>query len=341
MSVTTALRRGLSSAAIPAIAGLVLSGAGGALPSAQAAPVTSAKPGLHTAGKVRLGSSGGLFSDAFTEAPNGTLFYSLGSVVHVVHGNSAPKVALHASRKVLALAATSSDLFVQTKLTVTEYRRSNGSKVRHWRLSSPRTPITSAGLFVVGRTLWSWTDWATDMSGFQFATVSRIRTSSSAVHQISGTAYPGDMAVNSAGLYLEAVRHDGTGHFLIHATPSGSIRRRSNANIDAPVALSGGRVDLLSNRIDTYNRTTLARLSSRPVSADDRGIAATSAGLLVIKQSCPGISCAAASVSRLDATTGSVSGTVHIPHAVILLAGPSAAVIASTGGHIFLVRIAS
>jgi len=59
------------------------------------------------------------------------VFYSVGSVVHVQKGTSAPHVALHAGRPVLALAASSSKLFVQTGLTVTEYNRAGGASVRH------------------------------------------------------------------------------------------------------------------------------------------------------------------------------------------------------------------
>jgi hypothetical protein len=81
------------------------------------------------------------------------VFYSvLGG--HVQKGSAASRVALHAGRPVLALAASSSKLFVETGLTVTEYNRSGGAKVRHWTLTSPVTPITIAGLLVAGHTLW-------------------------------------------------------------------------------------------------------------------------------------------------------------------------------------------
>jgi hypothetical protein len=342
MSVMVALRRGLSLLAVPALAGLVISGyAGTLLPSAGAAASSPARIALHSAGKVRLGSSSGLFTDVFTEAPNGTLYYSVGSVVREVRGTSAPRVVLHAGHKVIALAASSSRLFVQTQLRVTEYSRSSGRRLRHWTLHSPVTPITSAGLFVVGRALWSWTDWANDMSGFEFATVSRIRTSSSKVHEIHRMVYPGDMSADSAGLYFEAVKKDGSNGDLILARPSGALRQHSDSAVDAPLALSGGRVDVLTSDILTYSRTTLARRSVRSVSPDDRNIAATTAGLLVLKEPCAGISCASATVSVLHASTGTVSGTTHIAHAAILLPGPKAAVITTTGGHLFLVRLGS
>jgi|ERR1022692_462683 hypothetical protein len=345
MSVMTVLRRGLVSAAIPVAAAVVVAGAG-PLASAQAAvgsPAHAAAPGLHKTARILLGSAGNVFSDSFTEAPNGALFYSLGSTVYVVRGNSARRVALHAGKPVIALAANASDLFVQTGLTVTEYSRSNDVRLRHWTLTSPRTPITSAGLCAVGGTLWSWTDWATDSSGFQFAKVSRIVTSSSAVHTVATQAYPGDMAANSTGLYYEGQR--GSRGYLGHSTPSGVVRTRRQPAVDAPLALSGGAVDTLSFSnhvfINSYSASTLARRSSRRVSASDRSIADTGAGLLVLTQPCASQTCSSSTVSKLSVSHGTTSGTLRVPGAGILLSGPSAAVIEVSRGSMFLVRMAS
>jgi hypothetical protein len=346
MAFANALSRGLTSAAISATAGLVTLGA--LLPSAQAgqrSPAGSARPGLHTAGKVALGSSRGLFKDVFTEAPDGAVYYSRGSVVHVVNGSSPPAVAVRAGQRVFALAATSSDLFVQTGLTVTEYSRPGGRILRHWKLSSPVTPITLAGLLVAGRTLWSWTDWGTDQSGFEFATLSRISTSSPAVHQMSLLAYPADMDADSSGLYFQAQSKNGVRSYLAHATPSGSVRLRRDKNINAPLTISGGRVVVLSvhsdghTYADSYRRRDLRRTSSRRVSATDRAIAGTTAGLLVLRQPCAQLTCASATLGKLDPATGSVTGAVGVRHAFLLPPGPAGAVVTVTGGHMFLIRI--
>jgi hypothetical protein len=348
MAYANALSRGLASAVISAAAGLVTFGA--LLPSAQAGPRPSAgiaRPGLHTAGKVALGSSRGLFKDVFTEAPNGAVYYSRGSVVRVVNGNSAPAIAVRAGKRVFALAATSSDLFVQTGLTVTEYSRPGGRILRHWKLTSPVTPITFAGLLVAGRTLWSWTDWGTDQSGFEFATLSRIRTSSPAVHKMSLQVYPADMDADSSGLYFQAQSKNGLHSFLAHATPSGSVRLRRDRNINAPLAILGGKVVVLSFHsdghayADSYRKSDLLRTSSRRVSVSDRAIAGTTAGLLVLRQPCAQLTCAAATVGKLDPAAGTVTGAVTVPHAFLLLPGPAGAVVTVTGGHMFLIRIGS
>src|SRR5277367_97085 len=185
--------RALLAATALALAGLVATAGG-----AQAATAT---PALHGT-RIALGPTSGLYGNAFTEAPNGTVFFSRGSVVYAVEGNRAPVIALHAGRTVLALGANDSDLFVETGLLVTEYSRASGGQVRHWTLTSLFGPVTSAGLDVVGDTVWAWTDWATDGSGFQYAQVDRIHPSSSAVHVVDKDAFPGDMSADGAGLYF-------------------------------------------------------------------------------------------------------------------------------------------
>jgi len=179
--------RALLAATALALAGLVATAAG-----AQATSRATATPALHGT-RIALGATSGLYGNAFTEAPNGTVFFSRGSVIYAVEGNRAPVIALHAGRTVLALGATDSDLFVETGLLVTEYTRATGSQVRHWTLTSPAA-VTSAGLDVVGGTVWAWTDWATDGSGFQYAQVDRIHPSSSAVHVVDKDAFPADIA---------------------------------------------------------------------------------------------------------------------------------------------------
>jgi hypothetical protein len=334
MSVTSILRRGLLTAAAGATGLAVLAGAG--LPTALATP--AARPaGLHTTGSpVNLGVLGTSFNYDFSEAPNGSVYYSSGSTVYVVHKTSAaPVVVLHASGHVLAVAANSRELFVEVGRTVTGYRLSNGVTLRHWKLATTHK-ATSAGLYAVGSTVWAWTDWATDMSGFEYANVSRFTSSSGTVHKVSSNnAYPADMAADSAGLYYQQAI--GTGR-LTHVTPSGSVHRVSDINLDGPLALAGGRVELLVFHrnshpyLDSYSASTLARKFSRRFPAKDYDIAGTGAGLLVLNLS--------GKISQLNAGTGSTRSSVTVAHAATLVSGPSAAAIVVTGGSYSLVRLA-
>lgn len=324
-----------------ALAGLAAT-AGGAQAATRPAPGT---PALHGT-RIALGTTSALYGNAFTEAPNGAVFFSRGSAIDVVEGNRAPVIALHAAGTVLALAATDSDLFVETGLRVTEYSRGNGSQLRHWTLTSLAAPVTSAGLFVVGDTVWAWTDWATDGSGFEYAQIDRMHTASSAVHVVDRDAFPGDMAADGAGLYFETVH--GVVDDLARANPTTSAVQYHRAPVDAPLALAGGRVDLLSfgtsaADVLSYNAGTLALISSRRVPEKDDSIVGTGLGLLVLASGAPRMG-SPATVGRLDPATGGTSGALSAPGAFQLLNGP--AVIEATGVHgahanLFLVRISS
>ena len=343
MSVLRAVRAVRRSAAIVVITGLALAGLYGGLSSAQAATA-----GLHATGTVYLSQGSNSLSRDFTEAPGGAVYYSRGSGVYVVKGTSAPALVVRAQGTVLALAANSSELFADVGRTVTAYRLPGGAEVRHWTLSSPFA-VTSAGLFAVGSVVWAWTDWATDASGLEYANVSRFSALSATVHQVSaGTAYPMYLAADAAGLYYQAVRSNGTNGYLVHVTPSGSSRRVTDTNIAGPLALAGGRVELLvphygnevSYYVDSYGGTSLARVFSRHVSSADVDLAGTGAGLLMLAASCQTRVCSSATVSRLSTATGAVTSTVRVPYAVDLVAGPSAAVISYKGGKYYLVRLA-
>lgn len=337
MSALTVASRGrLAGALIPAIvlgvAGIVVAQSG-----AEAAPTA---PALHAGPKIALGTTKNITNNAFAQAPNGAVFYSRGAVVYVVAGNSTPRTVLHAGGTVLAIAASASDLFVQNGLTVTEYRKSDVSKVRHWTLPHQPAPVTVAGLFAEGGTLWSWIDTETDSSGLEFATVSKIATARSAVHVITKFAFPDAMDANSSGFYFENTNSGQTRYFLAHATGSGAVSERKQPAVrfgPLPLAVIGGRIDLLTFAahpgVNSYNAKTLALVSSKRVTATDTSIAATGIGLVVLGQVCHnGLKCGKPTVSKLNAATGHSSGAVTVPDAFELVAGPSAVVIEISHG---------
>jgi len=342
MSARTTQRR-IASAAIAATASLAASVAA-TLPAAQAAqqgPATALAPRLHATATIALGSTTNIFKNIFTQAPDRTVFFSRGSVVYVQKAALAPQIALHAGRQVVALAANSTDLFVQTGLTVTEYNRSGGAKVRHWQLSSPRTPITIARLIAVGHTLWSQTDAGTDTTGALPAVVTRISTTSSTVHVVSRKANYGPLAANSGGLYFDNMRTPTT-EDLVHVSPAGAVHKRA-ARVNGLMAIGGGRLGVLFFHsghlfLDSYSLSSLARLSSARVSSRDRDLAGTGLGLLVLNTACSQLTCASATVSKL-AFSGAVTGKLTTPRAFSLLNGPQGAVVTFSSGHMSLVRL--
>ena len=339
MSVMNVLRKGLPAATLPVVAGLAAVSLAIA-PAAQAvstAPVQATSAGLHVTGKVDLGRLGSDFSNVLSEAPDGNIYYSKGSVVYLVKGDHAPVTALRASGRVLAVAANSSDLFVDVGNKVSAYALSNGHRLRTWTLPSIAT-VTSAGLYLVGTTVWTFTDWATDQSGFEYANIDRLSLSSPTVHRVSANnAYPADMAADSAGLYYEGIA--GPGNYLFRALGSGSPRRHADVDIDAPLALAAGSVYLLgihdnqgdNTYLDAFRGSTLGPVFSKRVSNSDTDIAGTGIGLLLL---------GAGKVSLLDTGNGHADSVLSVPGAVILVPGPSAAVVTVSHSTTYLLRLA-
>jgi hypothetical protein len=336
MPVVTVLRKRLRAVALSVVACLAAAGLATA-PAAQAA----AAAGLHVTGKVDLGHFGPLFGYVFTEAPDGDVYYSQGSVVYVVKGDHAPVAALHASGTVLAVAANASDLFVDVGRKVTAYALSSGRSVRTWTLPGSQT-ITSAGLYPVGTTVWAFTDWATDESGLEYANVDRFAVSSASVRSVTANdAYPGFMAAGPAGLYFEGVASDGDGSYLYHALPSGSLQRHADAegDIDAPLALAAGNVYLVavhenesvSYSLDAFRGSTLGALFSRRLPGF-AGIAGTGIGLLLVSRN---------TVSLIDPANGHASATLSVPGAGTPVPGPSAAVVTTVHSTSYLLRLAA
>jgi hypothetical protein len=327
------------------VAGVALAVAGAAVvtagPAAVGAPGTSA---LHVTYRVSLGHLPGFTPTTVAEASDGAVFYARGSVVYVVEGHATPVAAEHTGATVLAVAANASDLFVESGHTVTEYRRSGGSTVAHWSLSSPQPP-TQAGLLLSDGVVWVWTDWATDESGFQYATLSRIRLGSPTVHVVSTNAYPGDLDADATALFYE--RQGTTRAYVVRVSPAGTTKRSApQAQLDAPMAVDGARVVLLAQHgtrgktyADSYRITTLAKMSSKLVPQDLAGIADTGAGLLVVVDPCTGLTCAAADVRTLNPATGAATGGLAVPHAYDLLKGHRPGVVTLSRGVYTLVRL--
>jgi hypothetical protein len=339
MSLLNVLRKGVPAATLPVVVGLAAAGLAFA-PAAQAAgtaPARAASAGLHVTGKVSLGRLGPSFSYVLSEAPNGNVYYSRGSVVYLVKGDHAPAVALRASGPVLAVAASSSDLLVDVGRKVSAYALSDGRLLRTWTLPGSE-PVTSAGLYPVGTTVWAYTDWATDESGFQYANVDRFSLSSPAVHLVSANnAYPADMAAGPGGLYYEGIA--GTGDYVFRAPPSGALRRHADVDIDAPLALAAGNPYLLAihenqggnTYLDAFRGSTLGTLFSYRVADSDTDIAGTGIGLLLL---------GAGKVSLLDTANGHAGAPLSVPGAAILVPGPSAAVVTVSHSTTYLLRLA-
>jgi hypothetical protein len=335
---TTAVRR-TTLAAVTAAGASLIGLAGIGAPVAQAAPAS-----LHIAGQVKLTVKSAFGS--FSEAPGNAVYYADGHSVYVVHGTTAPVRVLTVSHAVLAVGANATDFFTVTGTTVTAYNRANREFAGRWKLSSPAPP-TSAGVYAVGNRVWAWTDWSTDSSGLEYATVSTFLTSAPAVRTVNnGGAFPDDFAAGTTGLYYQAIT---TATTLFRALPDGSLRKAHFPWYPGPLALARGRVVALVSRyvkgvrrvyLTGYKALSLTRAYTRRVASSYTTVAGTGAGLLAISAPCPSGVCASATVLRLSAWTGAVTGSVLVPGALNLLAGPRPAVIRYHGGSYYLVLLA-
>jgi hypothetical protein len=322
-------------------AGAVLAvvAAGGAVTAtAWAAPATGASQAqLRIAGKVKLGHlPAGIPSGEITQAAGGAVYYVRNAKVYKVHGTHAPVLVLDASAPVLAVAASRSDLYIETGKTVIEVDLATGVSVRHWHVSSPQA-VTQAGLYLVGRTLWSWTDWETDSSGLEYATVSRISITSAAVHQVTSLANPDVFVAGPSGLYFTGIKSVRSGRGVVErAKPGGGLLQRTAPYTSALALWRGDLVGIVAEthrRAERWSASTLHVIGSASVGGAPITIDQGSAGLVALRFRCATLAADCHPLGVLAPATGHVSHQIGVAGAVELVPGPRSAVISvnSTG----------
>ncbi len=320
------------------------SGVSGSRAGGSGAAGARARPAaLHVAGTAVVLPHATLTS-AFTQAPDGAVYYSAGRRIYLA-GTPAAKVVARGT--VLALGATAAGLFAAVGQTVTEYRRTTGATVAAWTLRASYRKVAWAGLYPAGSRVWAITDDNCDTCGLEYGNVYWFSTSAAAVHRVSaGTAYPDFAAATRSGLYYQA--STSAGSYLVRARP-GAARRAANSYLFGPPAVSGRTVALLLHHFGKhagqylygYRAGSLQRIFTRHVPASERDIAGTGAGLLALLAACASYSCPTAKVSLLAAASGATISTVAVPDALSLLTGPSAVVLTYSGGTFRMERLAT
>jgi hypothetical protein len=344
-----------------AVAGVALIGGvlawGGPVVAAPVAPVAAS---LTVTATIGLGGSSALnkfgpSATLFADAPNDVVYFATGSVVKAVRGNAAPTVVAHLPRPALAVAATVSDLYVETGTTIRDYAVPGQALRRTWTLptgtvpSGVQGPPTSAGLQAQPGVLWEWSDWSTDESGFEYATVIEISTATSAVRVIDRDAYPGFVVAGPTGLYYEDTVATGTTshNYIVHALVSGKrVFSHPTGDMDAPLALEPGYVAAFAIRepsgkpyVDEFAIGTLALVSSAPFKPGAGGVVGTPAGPLGIAGSCNKVACAGSTIVHVDPVTGGDTQAAKVPDAELLLYGSHPAVVTSVDNRSYLVRL--
>jgi hypothetical protein len=307
---------------------------------------TSGAGAVGLAGSVKLGVATAINNEqVITQGPNGDIYFAEDKTVKIVKGLASPATFLHASALIIALDATTSSLFVETQTSISEYALPSGSFAGSWNLPSGIAPsrLMEGGISVVGSHLWTWTDWETDESGYEYSSVTEFNTSTwSSTVIAKNSADPTDDAASSLGyFYLNRDR-------FVRGEPSGKqLRSAVTADAsDAPVATWGATAWIVATRepsgtdfLDTYNATTMVRTNTAHLAHETWGILGTSGGLLAITTASSSTNPALEYVVSLNDHTGSATDLVKVPNAVTLLAGPTVAVVVQRGADIYIDRL--
>lgn len=378
----------------------LLVAAGCSHPNANSAPTTTTAPAgsttttapalttpatsgpLHEAATISTGLGSGENLVA-AEAPDGAVFFACSSsdctnsgsaqaasVVQVVERSGAPVVAEHVGGLVQAIAASSTDLFIATNTSITEYNRSTGQVVCHW---SDPTNVTPSGNFYPtvdlaygGGMLWALYGIGTDQSGYEPSILERIVPGSSGQPPvISSDVGQSGVVAGSSGVFF--------GDFMdntIHAVaPDGSAAGTSGTLPTYPDSLSlqaevqGGLVGLnldaagSSSSILTYSATNVAQAATTAplnlTTSQGPSIESTLAGPLLavggcnnttlgfadadvqVSSQCSGIG----TIERVALNNGATSDQLAVAGAKALL-GPYPVVVATSGSDTVLVRLA-
>jgi len=283
----------------------------------------------------------------FAEGPDGAVFYSSGQVIYVVDGDGPAAIALHPGATVLGLAAGPTDLYVATTTALVSYSRATGNQVGSWPLTaSPGTP-TSAGVALGDDgTAWVWTDWATDESGYEYATLYVIPPGASQASVVSQQVDAGSLVANGSDAYFAQPDQSTAGSTIVEwvpsaANPPGVEVVGASAPSESLAAFYQGQAVLEgTNDLDSYNP---AQGVSGPAQASSvhapfvAAMAGTGAGLLLL--TCPSSS-SCTTLIRIDQSTGATESTLDVPGAEPLLLGPYPAVVVVESGQEHLIRLA-
>jgi hypothetical protein len=301
---------------------------------------------LSFVGQVKLGGGSAVANwpgGPVTQGPDGSVYFAKGPAISEVKALAGPVVVLHAPGAVLALAATASDLYVEVGQKIDDYGLATTTLRRSWTLPAIVQHVTLAGLLAEPGVLWSWSDWATDESGFEYASVVEISTTTSIVRVIANnTANPVYMAASAGGLYYENVDTRSSSlprTYLVHALPDGTQRSSGPINTSTfePLALWPGYVAVLADEgpsstpyLGTYSSSTLAALSATKLAFSPGDVVGTPNGLIAID---------GLDVVYVNPGTGTTCGGVEVPGAWKLLFGPHPSVLATYQGTDYLVRL--
>lgn len=347
--VTGLLLGGLLVAWLPALApgraGAAARSSRTAVPAAgPARDLASAGVQLGFIGQVKLGKASAIADwpgAPITQAGDGSVYFVEGRTVYKVKGVTAPVAVLNAPGTVLAVAADSSDLYVEIGQRIDDYSLAHKTLSRSWTLPSIVKRVTQAGLLLGPGIIWAWSDWGTDESGFEYASIVEIPATGRTLRVVADNdADPVYMAADASGLYYEFVNTKATSQltYLVHVRANGAKTTSKALDIEtfSPLALGPGYVAVFGTGgaqntpyVGTYSSTTLAKLASPKLSFTAADAVGTPEGLLAIDGNV---------VTFVNHLTGALGTGTLVPGAWKLLYANGVSAIASYQGTDYLVR---
>lgn len=306
-------------------------------PGAGSGASASAGNSLKVTANVDLGALPLRGEPIVAETPDGAVFYADGQVVMVDDGNGSPQVAEHVGAEVLAVGASTSMLYVVTPQALIAYGRPGGGQAGRWAITgSPATP-TTAGITVGDGTIWVWTDWATDFSGYEDAMVYAVPSGAAKAEVLSKAAEPGTLTTDGTHAFFLVQNNSSMGASLMESSPTAGTVTVGAAPTMTLVGYSRSQVILYKEPGSLYTYTPGASGTGTvqaPV-GDSIADAATSSGLLFL--TCTKTACS--TVTAVDQSTGAVGPSVTVPLETGLLLGPDPVVVGVQARHVHLIRL--
>jgi hypothetical protein len=273
--------------------------------------------------------------------------------VEVAAGAHQPKVFVIVPSGTVAMAFSSTDLFVAGRHAISSFNRSTGGFIRTWKVhvESSEGAAGAALGYSDGRL------WAIGSSGHG-RRVMEINPGSAGLTSVGSGNNVVSIATGPRGVYF--VRSGG--HMLVRVAADGThviapTHEKVNEELAGPaavqaIALDGGTLLAVHDfgqgfdaALVRYNAKSLKHLSSAPTDVTHADAVPTTAGdlVLIANDEAPGCSNASAKacVARLSTKTAKVSSKVRLPSGAALsgLVGPDPAVVIGRHGHAHLVRL--
>jgi hypothetical protein len=307
------------------------------------------------AGTVDLGSRyysgapGAYGAYIASQAPDDDVYFvggASGARVFVVRGLAAPTPFLTASAPVLALLATSTDLYLVAAVSISEYALPSGRQLGNWSLPKGLLPFgnlpNQAGLVLEGKYLWVWVALELDIGGWEPGSLVLFNTSTRAAKVINRLGLdPGYVTSGPEGFYYGTPNGR-----VVLCRPNGSLvvstftdvgLLNPMAAIDGNIYLDTGSQNGRADTIHVLDASTLRAARTVQLSAPIGSLLTTPCGLAALSFD-RGPS-GKETIVFLDLASGQERGPLVMPAGTALLLGSHLSAFVQRGSQLELIRL--